>query len=138
MTVTLQHWSDAIRAAKDGRPDALADLVEAQQVPVPAREGLAAYIRTARTKNTGRAPEPRNAAGNTSLLERQADVYEAFHTVYPARCSDPEEAVNLVAIKPHIPPTRVKALVMNKHTRLNRVLEERGTKRPPVRFQEAS
>jgi hypothetical protein len=107
--------------AEEGRPDALANLVETEDI-WPVRERLAAFLRKTRLKNTGR-PAKRNANGNTPLRERQADAFMKYDKLLPVHGH--EEAIRLTATK-EVPPNVLERIVARGVTEVNDILRARG------------
>jgi hypothetical protein len=129
-----ETWWEAFRLFDDGRTDALADLVESGVIPVFALQGLAARVRKARVKNTGRPPEPRNADGNTSMRENQVRAYARFHRLLPTHGE--EESLRRAATR-DVPETRLRLIVQNKVKPVNDILKARGLFVTGIRFSEA-
>jgi hypothetical protein len=122
MAATSQQWNAAFRSADDGRPNALADLVGTEVIPPYAREPLAAFIRKARIKNTGRASQ-RNDAGHTPTQEKQADAYEKYWRLEPVH--GPDEALRRTVTK-DVPQNVLKRVIVRSVKPANVVLRARG------------
>jgi hypothetical protein len=117
------QWQDALEAAEAGRPDALANLIEAENIPLHARERAARFILGKRLKNTGR-PAKRNDSGFTPTQEKRADAYAEFCRLQPFVGDD--EALRRVAIMTGIPKHTLERIVKHGVTPVNAVLRARG------------
>lgn len=115
-----------MRSAEDGRPDALADLLETEVIPAYARERVAALVRKMRVRNTGR-PSKRNESGFTPTQIKKADAFEKYWRLQPRVGHD--EAIRLTTTKDvpeNVPKNVLERVIARGDHSANVVLRARG------------